>query len=125
MNAPSSCLLHLIRTIMPFWFMTLMDVANLPLSLDGVTSYFEAQYPSLTEFEDENIPKYHLTSKSLPWDPSTCLYSLQVNDMVDYRGHLIDKLSTDTCNPDMVMSSVVSASYLAVGIIDNENLPQS
>ncbi len=58
---------------------------TIPLSLDGVTSYFEARCPSLVEYEDENIPKYHLTSKSPPWDPSTTLYSSQEDGMVDYR----------------------------------------
>ena len=48
---------------------------TIPLSLDGVTSYFEARCPSLAEYEDERIPKYHLPSESPPWDPSTTLYS--------------------------------------------------
>ncbi len=47
------------------------------LSLDNVTSYFKARCPSLAEYEDESIPKYHLTSHRLLWDPSTSLYSMQ------------------------------------------------
>ncbi len=41
--------------------------------------------------------------------------------MVDYRGRLIAKLSTDPSSPDMAVSSVVSASYTAVDITDDEN----
>ncbi len=41
--------------------------------------------------------------------------------MVDYRGCLITKLSTDSHSPDMAVSSVVSASYTAVDITENEN----
>ncbi len=91
------------------------------LSLNGVTSYFEARCPSLLEYEDKSIPKYHLTSKSPLWDPSTSLYSSQEDGMVDYRGHLIAKLSTHPLSLDMAVSSVVSASYMAVDITYNEN----
>ncbi len=77
------------------------------LTLNGVTSYFEARCPSLAEYEDDSIPKYHLTSESPPWDHSTSLYSSQEDRMVDYRGCLISKLSTDPHSPDMVVGSVV------------------
>ncbi len=71
------------------------------LSLDSITSYFKAQCPSLAEYDDKNIPKYHLTSKSPQWDPSTSLYSLQEDTMVDYRGRLIARLYTDQHSLDM------------------------
>ncbi len=41
--------------------------------------------------------------------------------MVNYRGRLIAKISTDPHSPDMAVSSVVSASYIAVDITDYEN----
>ncbi len=41
--------------------------------------------------------------------------------MVNYRGRLIAKLTLDPHSPDMAVSSVVSASYTAVDITDNEN----
>ncbi len=40
--------------------------------------------------------------------------------MVDYRGCLIAWLSTEPNNPDMVVSSVVSASYTDIDITDDE-----
>ncbi len=55
------------------------------LSLDSVTCNFDARCPSLAEYEDKKISKYHLTSKSPLWDPSTSLYSTQEDGMVDYR----------------------------------------
>ena len=94
---------------------------TIPLSLDGVTSYFEARCPSLAKYEDESIPKYHLTSESPPWDPSTSLYSSQEESMVDYRGRLVAKLSIDPHSPDMTVGSIVSASYTAVDITDDQN----
>ncbi len=41
--------------------------------------------------------------------------------MVDYRGHFIAKLSMDHHSIDMAISSVVSATYTAIDITDNEN----
>ncbi len=81
---PSSCLLHPPRTIMPSWFMTLTAVAHcIPLSL--IISYFMARGPSHSEYENKNIPNYHLMYKSPLWDTSTSLYSLQEDSMVVHR----------------------------------------
>ncbi len=41
--------------------------------------------------------------------------------MVDYKGCLIAKLSTDPHSPDMAVGSAFSASYMAVDITDDEN----
>ncbi len=41
--------------------------------------------------------------------------------MVNYKGYLIAKLTVDPHSPDMAVSSVVSASYMAVDITANEN----
>ncbi len=73
------------------------------------------------EYEDKKIPKYHLMSKIPPWDPSTSLYSLQEDGIVDYRGRSIAKLSMDPHSPDMAVISVVSASYTAIDITNVEN----
>ncbi len=91
------------------------------LSLNSITRYFEARCPSLSKYEDMNIPEYHLMSESPPWDPSNSLYSLQEDDMIDYRGCLIAKLSTYPHSPDITVSSVVLASYKGIYIIDDEN----
>ncbi len=113
MSAPSSYLVHLQNdnhALLVHDPDSCSPPLIIPLSLDGVTSYFGARYPCLAEYEDENIPKYHLTSKSPLWDPLTSLYSLQQESMVDYMGRLIAKLSMDPHSPDMTMSSVVSDS---------------
>ncbi len=89
------------------------------LSLDGITSYFEDQRPSLLEYEDKRIPKYHLTSKSPSWDPSTSLHSSQEDNMVDHRVHIIAKCFTDPQGSDMIASLVVSTAYRAINITDN------
>ena len=60
---------HAIELVDPF------DTASLHLS--GVTSYFEVFSPSIADYEDEDIPKIHLTVEEPPWDPSTSEYSEQ------------------------------------------------
>ena len=48
-------------------------IISLPFSRN--TSYFDVYSPSVTEYENDNIPKIHLTAEEPPWDPSTNEYS--------------------------------------------------
>ena len=45
------------------------------LHLSGVTSYFDVYFLSVTEYENEDIPKINPTVNEPPWDPSTCIVS--------------------------------------------------
>ena len=45
------------------------------LQLSGVTSYFDVYSPSVAEYENVVIPKFHLTAEEPPWYPSTNEYS--------------------------------------------------
>ena len=49
----------------------------IPFQLSGVISNFDVSLPSITEYEDEDIPKIHLIVEEPPWDPSTSEYSEQ------------------------------------------------
>ncbi len=60
-------------------------------------------------------------SKSPPWNPSNSLYSLQEDNMVDHRGHLIAKCSMNPHSPEITMSSVGLAAYTAIDITANNN----
>ena len=40
-----------------------------------MTSYFDVYSPSVAEYEDEDIPKIHLTAEEPPWVPSMSEYS--------------------------------------------------
>ena len=42
--------------------------------LSGVTSYFDMPSLSIAGYENENIPKIHLTAEEPPWDPSKVKY---------------------------------------------------
>ena len=45
------------------------------LQPSGVTSYFDVYSSSITEYENEDIPKIHVTVEEPPLDPSTSEYS--------------------------------------------------
>ena len=46
----------------------------IPLQLSRVTIHLDVYSPSISETENEDIPKIHLTAEELPWDPSTNKY---------------------------------------------------
>ena len=45
------------------------------LQLQEITSYFDVHSQSITENDNEDIPKIHFTADKPPWDPSTEEYS--------------------------------------------------
>ena len=58
----------------------------IPLQLSGVTSYFDMYSTSVTEYENDDILKIHLTAEEPPWDPSIIEYLEQDTCMLDYQG---------------------------------------
>ena len=56
---------------------------TIPHKLTSVTSYSAVYSTSIAEYENEDIPKIHLTAKEPPWDPSTNEYSERFNDRSD------------------------------------------
>ena len=59
---------HAIELVNPF-DTTLQLI--IPIKLSSVTNYFDVYFPSIAEYEDEDIPNIHLTAEEPPWDPST------------------------------------------------------
>ena len=94
----------------------------IPLKLSGATSYFIVYSPSITEYEDEEIPKIHLTVEEPPWDPSTSEYSEQETQMLDHQGKI--SIPTMTARGPVFVSTVVSYSlaYHTADVMDNDNL---
>ena len=43
----------------------------IPFQLSNATSCFDVYSSSIAEYEDEEIPKIHLTAEEPSWDPST------------------------------------------------------
>ena len=60
----------------------------IPLKLSSVTSYFDVYSPRIAEYENEDIPKIHLTTEEPPWDPSTNEYSESKACMLNHIGQI-------------------------------------
>ena len=58
------------------------------LQLNGVTIYFDVYFPSVAEYENDDIPKIHLTVEEPPWDPSMNEYSEKETQMIDHQGQI-------------------------------------
>ena len=50
-----------------------------------MTSYFDVYYPSIAEYENDDISKIHHTAERLPWDPSMEEYSEREFHMSDHQ----------------------------------------
>ena len=54
------------------------------LLLSGVMTFVDVYFPSIVEYENEEVPKIHLTAEEPPWDPSTEEYLEQESCMSDH-----------------------------------------
>jgi hypothetical protein len=61
----------------------------LPLTLRGLTLLLNVRTVNINEFNSQDYPRLHLTSKTLTWDPTTTLYEEQENAMTDYSGNIV------------------------------------
>jgi hypothetical protein len=61
---------------------------HLPLALRGVTSLLNVRKPTLDEWDSDDIYRYHLTSETQTWDPTTTLYEEQEAAMLDHYGYI-------------------------------------
>ena len=105
--------IHAIELVDPFNPIHLLIIL---LQVSGVTSYFDVYSSSVTEYENDDIPKIHLTAKKPPWDPSTSEYSERETQMIDHQGQ-ISILAKVAWGPVFV-SAVVSYS-LAYDVTDD------
>ena len=63
----------------------------IPLSLKGVTSYFNVRKPTTAEWDDyRKYIRYELTLDEPKWDPSTDKYQEIEERMVNYRGEVVN-----------------------------------
>ena len=87
-----------------------------------MTTYFDVYSPSVTEYENEDIPKINLTSEEPPWDPSTKEYSEQEIQMLDHIGQI--SISAIVARGPVCVSAVVlsSLAYDATDVFDNDNV---
>ena len=94
----------------------------IPLQLCGVTSYFDVFSPSIAEYEDEDIPKIHLTAEESSWDLSASKYSQQETQMIDHQGQI--NITATAERGQVIVRVVVSYSlaYDVADVMDDDNL---
>ena len=80
------------------------------LQLSRVTNYFDVYSPSISEYENEDILKIHLTAEEPPLDPSSSTvfsYSL-AHDTIDL---------TDNDNLETPLSAQIQISIVLIGTV--------
>ena len=78
--------------------------------------------PSITEYDNKEIPKINLTVKEQPWNPSTNEYSEQETQILNHQGQ-ISIPSTATRGPVFVSTvDSYSLAYDATDVMDNDNV---
>ena len=92
------------------------------LQLSGITSYIDVHSSSVAEYENEDIPKIHLTAKETPWDPSMNKYSERETCMLDHPGEI--SIPATVARGPLFVSTVFSYSlaYDATDVMDTDNL---
>ena len=78
--------------------------------------------PSITDYENDDIPKIHFTAEEHPWDPSKNEYSERETHMLDHQDQI--SIPATVAKEQVFVSTVVSYSlaYNATDVMDNDNL---
>jgi hypothetical protein len=93
---------------------------HLPLALRGVTSLLNVQKPTLAEWNSDDISRYHLTSETQMWDPTTILYEEQEAAMVDHYGYIVHA-SNAPARGRLVINELNSLMTDTADITDGDN----
>ncbi len=86
--------------------------------LQSITSYFPVQAATLSEFERDVIPKFHLPAEAPIWDPGSSSYTLQEDSMLDFGGHIVSNVTTIRGQMIMQMNAVCTSLFAPFCIID-------
>jgi hypothetical protein len=80
----------------------------LPLTLRGVMLLLNVRTVTINEFNSQDYPRLHLTSKTLTWDPTTNLYEQQENAMMDYSGNIVRDAAMRGQVPTLIVNELQS-----------------
>ena len=87
-----------------------------------MTTYFDVYSPSITEYENEDVPKIHLNAEEHPWDPSAEEYSHREPQMLDHQGQSSTPV-TVARGPAFVTTVIsYSLAYDAADVMDIDNV---
>ncbi len=91
---------------------------HISLILQNVTSYFPVQAATMSKYDSDVIPKFHLTAKALVWDPSLLSYSLQEDGMLDFMGQIVITVTMSRGQITMQVNAVCSLPFASFCVID-------
>ena len=77
-----------------------------PLSINGVTTYFPCRKPTRSGFEDGDVLQTNFIAEALDWDPWDRDFSELGGEMTDAKGALIKEVEMESV-PKMVISEVL------------------
>jgi hypothetical protein len=61
---------------------------------------------TIDEFNSQDYPRLHLTSKILTWDPTTNLFEQQENAMIDYSGNIVRDAAVRGQVPTLIVNEL-------------------
>jgi hypothetical protein len=64
------------------------EMVTIPLSLQGVTSYFPTRKPTKSKYEKDETSKFELTFETPEWDPHSLQFAEQEQGKLDPNGRL-------------------------------------
>ena len=77
----------------------------IPLSIMGVSSFFTCRKPTRPEYDNDDIPRIHVTVKAPDWDLSDREFAQREEVISDFRGAVVDRKTTEG-GPRMVIDQV-------------------
>ena len=103
---------HAIELVNPF---DAVHPLIIPLQLSGATSYFDVYSSSIAEYENDYIPKIHLTAEEPPWVASTNEYSERETSMLDHQSQI--SIPPTVARGPVFVSTVVSCSLATLPLM--------
>ncbi len=85
-----------------------LQLVILLLTLRGVTSLLNVRTVTINEFNSQDYPRLHLTSKTLTWEPTTNLYEQQENAMMDYSSNIVRDAAMRRQVPTLIVNELQS-----------------
>ncbi len=94
------------------------SLLRIALQLQGIISYFPVRAATLSEYDSDVIPKFHLTAEAPIWDPGSSPYSLQEDSMLNFRGKIVSTVTTSRGQITMQVNAVCSSLFTSDCVID-------
>ncbi len=89
-----------------------------PFQFYSVTSYFPVWSSTLSEYKNDDIPKFHSIAKVLMRDPSLSLYYSQEDIMLNFREYIISIVTTTREQITMHKNVVAISPFAFYCVID-------